>query len=100
MKENRGMCVEYKRSLRSALTSKLNKGNLVKIVNTYAATVMSCTEDMVKWTKKQLESSSRMTRKQLTLYKYLHSKSDADMVYVYRKTEYWLVSIQYAVRQE
>ena len=87
-------------SLRSALKSKLNKGNLIKGINTYTVSVMSYFEDIVKWTKKQLESSSRMTRKQLTLYKYLHSKSDADMVYVDRKGKYWLVSIQYAVRQE
>ena len=94
------MCVEYKRSLRSALKSKLNRGNLVKVINTYVVSIVRYTEETVKWTKGQLGSSSRKTRKQLTLYKDLHSNSEVDMVYVDRKGEDWLENVEDVVRQE
>ena len=71
MKKNLGMCAEYKMSLRSMLQSKLNEGNLVKGINNYTVSVMSYTEDIVKWTREQLESLNKMTRKQQTLYKVL-----------------------------
>ena len=36
------------------LKSKLDKGNRVKVINTYTVSVMSYTEDIVKWTREQL----------------------------------------------
>ena len=41
------VCVEYKMSLRSALKSKLNRENLVKVINTYTVSVMSYIEEIV-----------------------------------------------------
>ena len=85
MKENLGMCVEYKMSLRSVLQSKLNRGKMVKVINTYVVSVLSYNKDIVKRSIEQLENLNRVIRKQLTLYKVLHSKSDVDMVYADRK---------------
>ena len=88
------VCVEYKMSLRSMLKSKLNRGNLVKVINTYVVSVMSYTEGFVKWTRKQLESLNKITRNQQTLYKYQHLKNNVDMVYVDRNGEDWLVRVE------
>ena len=100
MIKNLGICVEYKMSLRSMLKSKLNRENLVKVINTYVVSIVRYTEETVKWTKEQLESLNKITRKQLTLYKDLHSNSDVDVVYVDRNGEDWLVSLENVVKQE
>lgn len=95
------VCDEYKRRLRSMLKSKLNGGNLVKAINTYAASVVRYTAGIVKWTKEQLEGLDRMTRKQLTLYGALHPRSDVDRLYVDRKAGgRGLVNVEDLVRQE
>ena len=47
-----------------------------------------------------MESLNKITRKQLTLYKDLHSNSDVDVVYVDRNGEDWLVSVENVVKQE
>jgi hypothetical protein len=92
---------EYKRRLRSMLKSKLNGGNLVKAINTYAASIMRYTAGIVKWNKEELEVIDRMTRKQLTLYGALHPKSDVDRLYVDRKDGgRGLFSVEDLVRHE
>ena len=70
--------VEYKRKLKSMLKSKLNGGNLFKAINAYTASVVRYTAGIVKWTKEELETLHRMTRRQLTLYGALHPRSDVD----------------------
>ena len=93
--------VEYKRRLKSMLKSKLNGGNLVKAINAYAASVVRYTAGIVKWTKEELETLDRMTRRQLTLYGALHPRSDVDRLYVDRKVGgRGLVSVEDLVRHE
>ena len=93
--------VEYKRRLKNMLKSKLNGGNLMKAINTYAASVVRYTAGIVKWTKEELEALDRMTRKQLTLYGALHPRSDVDRLYVDRKVGgRGLVSVEDLVRHE
>ena len=67
------------------LKSKLNGRHLIKAINAYAASVVRCTANIVKWTKEKLEALDRRKRKQLTLYGALHPKSDVDRLYVDKK---------------
>ena len=93
--------VEYKRRLKSMLKSKLNGGNLMKAINTYAASVVHYTADIMKWAKEELETLDRMTRKQLTLYGALHPRLDVNRLYANREVGgRGLVSVEDLVRHE
>ena len=76
---------EYIRRLRKVLKSKLNGGNLVHGVNTWAVSVLRYSAAFVSWRKKELEAIDRKTRKLFTIYGALHPKSDVDRLYISRK---------------
>ena len=93
--------VEHEGRLKSRLKSKLNGGNLVKAVNTYAASVVRYTSGIVKWTKEEQETLDSISRKQLTQYGALHPGSDVNSLYVTRKVGgRGLVSVEDLVRHE
>ena len=75
---------EYKHRLVKMLKSKLNSGNLMRAINTYAVAVVRYTAGILKWTKEEMNNMDRMTRKKLTMYGGLHPKSDVDRLYVKR----------------
>ena len=56
---------EYIRSLRKVLKSKLNGGNLVHGVNTWAVSLLRYSEALVSWRKIELQAIDRKTRKLL-----------------------------------
>ena len=71
----------YKR-VRCALKSKLKRRDLMKTVNSYAATsVEHYTVGIVSWTMEQLERNNRITIHQVTLYRALQPKSDIERFY-------------------
>ena len=76
---------EYKHRLVRMLKSKLNAGNLFRAINTYAVAAVRYTAGIIRWTKEELETLDRMTRKKLTTYGGLHPRSDVDRLYVDRK---------------
>ena len=76
---------EYIRRLRKALKSKLNDGNLVCRVNTWAVSLLSYSSAFVSWGKSELQAIDRKTRKLFTIYGALHPKSDVDRLYIPRK---------------
>ena len=79
------------------LKSKLNVGNLMKTINTFAANVVLYTVSE----QKQLESLNKMTRKQLAPYRALHTKPNIYRLYVERKTgQKRLVRIEDLVRKK
>jgi hypothetical protein len=93
--------VEYKRRLVKILKSKLNSGNLIKGINTYAVAVVRYTAGIIKWNEEELEDTDRRTRKLLTLYGGFHPKSDVDRLYVERcEGGRGLISIRDVVRKE
>ena len=59
---------EYLRRLRKVLKSKLNGGNLVRGVNTWAVSLLKYSAAFVSWTKKELQAIDRKTRKFFTIY--------------------------------
>ena len=63
----------------------MNGGNLVQGVNTWAMSFLRYSEEFFSRRKCELQSIHRKTRKSFTIYAGLHSKSDADRLYIPRK---------------
>ena len=77
---------EYIRRLRKVLQSKLNGGNVVRQVNTWAVILLRYSAAaFVSWRKSELEAIDRKTSKLLTIYGASHPKSDVDRLYIPRK---------------
>ena len=56
---------EYIRRLKKVLKSKLNGGNLVRGVNTWAVSLLRHSAAFVSWRKSELQTIDRKTRKLL-----------------------------------
>ena len=76
------------------MNSKLNGGNLVRGVNTWAVSLLRYSAAFVKWRKSELQAIDRKTRKLFTIYGALHPKSDVDRLYTPRKGGRGLISIE------
>ena len=66
---------EYIRRIRKVLKSKLNGGNLVRGVNTWAVSLLRYSAVFVSWRKSELQAIDRKKRKLLIMYGALHTKS-------------------------
>ena len=66
------------------MKSKLNGGNLVRGVNTWAVSLLRYSA-FVSWRKSELQAIDRKTRKLFTIYGASHPKSDVDRLYIPRK---------------
>ena len=66
---------EYIRRLRKVLKSKLNGGNLVPGVNSWAVFLLRYSAAFVSWKKSELPAIDRKTRKLFIIYGALHPKS-------------------------
>ena len=60
MKNEVGM--EYKRKVRKILETKLNGGNLIKGINTWAVSFSRYSAAFLDWTKAEVEQLDRRTR--------------------------------------
>ena len=58
---------EYIRRLRKILKSKLNGGNLVRGINTWALSLLRYSAAFVSWKKSELQAIDRKTRKLFTI---------------------------------
>ena len=65
---------KYIKKLRKVLKLKLNGGNLVSGVNTWAVSLLRYLAAFVSWRKSELQAIDRKTRKLLTIYGALHPK--------------------------
>ena len=72
---------EYFRRLKKVLKSKLNGGNLVQAVNTWAVSLLRYSAAFICWRKCELLAIDRKTSKLFTIYGGLHPKSDVDRLY-------------------
>ena len=84
-KMNLNVLKEYIRRLRKVLKSKLNGGNLVCGVNTWAVSLLRYSAAFVSWRKSELQAIDRATRKLFTINGALHPKADVDRLYIPRK---------------
>ena len=73
---------EYIRMLRKVLKSKLNDGNLVRGLNTWAVSLLRYSAAFVSWMKSELQAIERKTRNLPTIYGALHPKSDVERLYI------------------
>ena len=76
---------EYMQRLKAILKSKLNAGNMIKAINTWAVPVIRYSAGIVEWTKAELRSIDQKTRKQMTIHKALHPRANTDRLYITRK---------------
>ena len=67
------------------MKSKLNDGNLVCGVNTWAVSLLRHSAAFVSWRKSEQQATDRKTRKLFIIYGALHPKSDVDRLYIPRK---------------
>ena len=73
---------EYIKRLKAILKSKLNSGNTVKAINTWAQVpVIRYSAGIVDWKNSELCSMDRKTRKVLNMYQALHPRSNVDRLY-------------------
>ena len=75
---------EYLRRVRKLLKSKLNGGNTIKGINSWAVPVIRYTAGIVDWTLAELDELDRKTRKLMTANHALHPQSDVDRLYLPR----------------
>ena len=76
---------EYIRRLKKVLKSKLNGGNLVHGVNTWAGSLIRYSAAFVNWRKSELQAIDRKSRKLFKMYGALYPESDVDRLYISRK---------------
>ena len=83
------------------MKSKLNSENLIRGIKTRVASLLRYSAAFLSWKKRELQATDRKTRKLLTIYGALHSKSDADRLYIPRKEGgRGLISIEYCIELE
>ena len=71
--------------VRRVLQSKLNEGNTIGAINTWAVSLVRYTAGIINWRKDELEAMDRKTRKMMTIYNSLHPRADVDRLYIPRK---------------
>lgn len=76
---------EYLKRVRKILKTKLNGGNSIKAINTWAVPVIRYTAGIIDWTQAELEELDKRTRKIMTMHQALHPKSDIDRLYISRR---------------
>ena len=67
------------------MKSKLNGGNLVQRVNTWAVSLLRLSAAFISWRKCELQAIDWKTRKLFTIYGGLYLKSDVDRSYIPKK---------------
>ena len=67
------------------MKSKLNGGNVVKGINTWAVSILRYSAAFIDWNKEELKEFDRKTRKYLTIYNALHPRDSVARLYLPRK---------------
>ena len=76
---------EYLSRVRAVLKSKLNGGNTITAVNTWAVPLIRYSAGIVEWKKEEIQALDRKTRKLFTIHRALHPRSDVDRLYIPRE---------------
>ena len=81
--------------------SKLNGGNLIGDINTWAVGVVRYSAGVVDWTMEEMISMDKRTRKILAMNGCLHTRSNVARLYLPRKEGgRGLIGIEESVRKE
>ena len=76
---------EYFRRTKLILKSKLNGGNNIMALNTWAVSILRYSAGIRKWNKNELQEMDRKTRKFMTMNKESCPRSDVAWFYLSRK---------------
>lgn len=76
---------KYNTRLMKLLNTKLSGHNLIKAINAWAIPVLTYSFGVVKWSNTDLEDLDRLTRRQLTKFRNLHTNSSVYRLYVSRR---------------
>ena len=74
----------YINRVRATLKSKLNGGNVIKAINTWAVATVRYGSGVTNWTIEDLERMDRRTKKLLTIHGGFHPRSNVGRVYIPR----------------
>ena len=72
--------------MRKLLNLKLNGGNIIKAINSWAVPVVLYTAGIINWTQAELEDLDRKNRKFMLAHHALHPQSYMDRIYLLRQT--------------
>ena len=75
---------EYYKRVRQLTSSKLNCGNIIRAINSWAVSLVRYSAGILKWTKDELKVMDRKTRKIMAMNRMYHSQSDTDRLYIPR----------------
>ena len=75
---------EYVRRVKKVIRSKLNGGNMVRVINSWAVSLLRYSGGVVRWTKVELMNLDRKTRKLLIVQDALHARADGSRLYLMR----------------
>ena len=75
---------EYVRRVKKVIRSKLNGGNMVRVINSWAVSLLRYSSGVVRWTKVELMNLDRKTRKLLIIQDALHARADGSRLYLMR----------------
>ena len=75
---------EYERRVKKVIRSKLNGGNMVRVINSWAVSLLRYSGGVVRWTKVELMNLDRKTRKLLIIQDALHARANGSRLYLMR----------------
>ena len=76
---------EYLRRVRKVLESRLNGGNLITAINTWAVSLLRYAAGFIDWTHGELEALDSRVCKLMTMHNVLHPKSNIDRLCLPRR---------------
>ena len=75
---------KYKRTLNLLLESKLNGGNMIRAINTWAMAVIRYPAGILDWAKEQMRNMDSKTQKVMTMNGMLHPRANVSRLYLPR----------------
>ena len=75
---------EYKRRVRKLFETKLNGGNLIGAINTWAIPVIRYSAPFLDWTIEEMRKMDRSNRKLFTMHHGLHPRSNVQRLCIPR----------------
>ena len=75
---------EYHKRVRQLISSKLNGGNTIRAVNSWAVSLVRYGAEILKWAKDELKVMDGKTRQKMTMNRMYHPQTDTARFYILR----------------
>ena len=76
---------EYERRVKKVLKSKLNGGNMISAINTWAVPLIRYSAPFLEWRRDEIKEMDRTTRKIMNMYNALHPRDSVARPHLPRK---------------